>query len=776
MSDIHQNYSHYVRYRITADGVKSRVMSAAPGNWDDDEVALMRHREYEGIFIEFSNSLEFYDEDRDYILNNFQVYGPNLKIYLTKEITREAVLDGGGEDVKWVERYRGKMDYKTLNVKDNVLIIKLTSLDLTELIKSHKDDEIEIGNVDENGVSYSIDDVEISTLETDTIHIPGRVIAGVGEQNINFDVFKLDENGNKYQAGDVGDTGFRATKTKIIQQGPSNRFSNVFVEGEFQEANPTDARAVEAMFWTDDPEAEGEVVDISINYYIYSIFRPLTAASDGQVRLDLVRYKWNGTSYDEVEARRIWDGYLYPWNGSNTRWIYCDVSGVEQFDNITHEEGLMFRWRKQDGSWKADARHYSNYIKCESVSEYEPSTNLQFMFVHDVYERMMEILTGEKHRFFSRFFGRIGIKNKKGQEQYVQDGVYPDGSTGGGLIGLISGYWIRAFDPLSEKYKSPTFSLKWLFDSCRAVFNTGVGVEIKNNKEVLRVENLSYFYQPRVAIKLPRQPANIKRKVDSRRLFSGIEIGYSKGGEYENDVGLDEPNTETDYITPLRITEKKYTRRSEIRGDEYGMESLRRKPQSLSGDEDLNQDKHNWWLDLKRKPVEDDDFEQVHWSDRLSSIPTGINHPESFRSMIFTPLRMLLRHGLQLRAGLGSYINRKIKWVSSKTNSNLVMEFIGESPTIEKTDVLVSELDRARYTEWTIEFEHTVDEEMLDTIYGTTQAEVNGVLEDVPNYYFQVEFINEFGEAERGYIESMKPRGKGKWKLKKANERIINQT
>ena len=345
------------------------------------------------------------------------------------------------------------------------------------------------------------------------------------------------------------------------------------------------------------------------------------------------------------------------------------------------------------------------------------------------------------------------------------------------MIGIISGFWIRDFDPLSTKYKSLQISLKDLLSSCHDVFNTGMGIEVVDFKERLRVEEQKYFYREKTVIKLPLQIANEKRTVDKQLFFSATTLGYKKGGDYENEIGLDEPNTKTESITPVRKSKNKYIRTSAVRADEYGMELTRRKPQFLFPDEDTGEDEHNWFLDLVRDDeIVENQFRQAEWDDRLDEIPTGIHSPTTFRSMIFTPLRILFRHGWILRAGIEPYLSKFIKYISSVANSGLTMKFPNEPVYSENSDIQVSALERSRFLPEIVEFEHPVDEDLIDLIFGTTKTLVNGKDEYVPNFYFKFEWINEFEEIERGYLLDLKPKGKGKWKMQKANENLLKVT
>ena len=67
--------------------------------------------------------------------------------------------------------------------------------------------------------------------------------------------------------------------------------------------------------------------------------------------------------------------------------------------------------------------------------------------------------------------------------------------------------------------------------------------------------------------------------------------------------------------------------------------------------------------------------------------------------------------------------------------------------------------------EW-IEFEHEVDFRVIKQIEGRTTRR-DGV--KIDNFYGLVEFTNELGALEYGYIFSIQPSGNGKWKLLKAN-------
>jgi len=376
----------------------------------------------------------------------------------------------------------------------------------------------------------------------------------------------------------------------------------------------------------------------------------------------------------------------------------------------------------------------------------------------------MYILTSEKGRVFSKMFGRTEIGYAQTDEL-------------GGLIGMVSGFWIRQFTEDNPLYKSMTISLDKLLSSLQAVFNVGIGVHSYDNVEKLRVEDLRFFYQNDVSIKLG-QVGKVKRKTVKEDYFSGIETGYKLGGDYENELGLDEPNSKVSRTTPLNNTSKKYNAVSDVRSDETQMELLRRKPMTNAPKEDTTQDLHNWFLDLKKVvgvDVPSNYYTQNDWDDRLEQLPTGISYPENFRAFIFTPLRILLRHAWVFRTGMEQLItmSKKIKYASSKANVNLGMRFIGEvTPLTENQDLIIGDLDRSRILPEEISFTYPIDTDLLRKINGTTKKIYKGSLEEIPNYYFKFEWINENNEVERGYVTNIKPKS-DEFTMIKVNDNLI---
>ena len=266
-----------------------------------------------------------------------------------------------------------------------------------------------------------------------------------------------------------------------------------------------------------------------------------------------------------------------------------------------------------------------------------------------------------------------------------------------------------------------------------------------------------------------------------------MTFGYDKSGDYEDSMGLDEPNTKTEYVTPIRKSTKKYIKTSKIRADEYGMELARRKPQETYPDEDTRYDDNNWFLDLKRADglgyVQRENItDPTLDTNRLKEQASGIFSPETFRSSFFTPLRMLMRHAWVFRGGMELYLSKKIKYISKDKNSTLKTNATDDwnkglkQPYVENEDITVGNLERSRFLPEIVEFEHAVSDELMEWIQGTTELEYpqgSGMIENIPNVYFKFEYLNENGILERGYLLNLKPNKEGKWKMQLSNENIV---
>ena len=109
----------------------------------------------------------------------------------------------------------------------------------------------------------------------------------------------------------------------------------------------------------------------------------------------------------------------------------------------------------------------------------------------------------------------------------------------------------------------------------------------------------------------------------------------------------------------------------------------------------------------------------------------------------------------------------------AKANINLVTQMYNEPlRIIEKQPERTSSLERPRVLPEIIKFKHPSSPELRNLIFGTTAVEVEGVVENLPNWYFKFQWVNENEEVETGYLRSYKEKS-DEFEFIKANENII---
>lgn len=728
MADVKIGYSDYVRYYLKSE-YSASLKIQEPIGWDEDAFGLERHKDYHGIFYSFTNDLQFEGEEKDYIETAYKIGGINTDLRLTKY--ERLVVNG---EIKWKKRYTALADFNQKVIKDGKLTVKFNNLNLAELLKSHETDDFEIERKD------TIDGLILEPVEINKALIEGRGISISGEATFLPRAYS-----NQYSGSSSV-----SPMTQIISIGP-DRHEPVQMEGYDDLNDITADNMIYANAVFEDIDRE-----VTVNYEMN--FRILNCISWWTLNIALVEYDETTGNYFSVEHDEILIR-TYAVDGIAGMAGAFSASGTYK-KTLNYKQGLLIYFRFGGDNWDLNfANSPRSFYTLNETSFYEASPNLSFIFHHDLMQRLMYIITGKKDAFYSKYFGRT-------EKGYVQNGP-------GGLIGNISGFWLRAFDPISKRYKSLTTSIKDLIESDKAVFNIGVGIESNEFGERVRFEDLKYFYRNEVVVKFPLQVNNVVRKTDSSLFFSGLELGYELGGDYEDSNGLDECNTNVKWITPIRKSENKFVKKSKIRSDEYGSELTRRKPQSQFPDEDTNRDDNIWFLDLQE--TDGIGYRQRKWNEgRLEEEPKGIFDPNSWHGAFFTPQQMLFRHAWIFRGGMEPYLNKYIKYGSSGGNKNVEI-WIKDNPKKYKQsdDILTGDTERSRFLPELIECEHPIDDVLMDWILGTTEVMVEGQMEKVPNYYFKMQFINENGKTERGYLMSLKPEGKGKLIFQKANENII---
>jgi hypothetical protein len=740
MADIQTAFNNRVRYSLYNKDIGT-LSIVEPLGWDSDEKEYSRNETYHGIVSKFSNSLKFNSEAADAINYIKDVFGPNSEIKLTRE-ERHPITD------EWTLSYFGYLDLSTWEKSNGQVSLKFNSGGMEQLIKSRESEKIEIDRL------TSIDGKELSPLQTIEVEQDGRRIF----LDTSFEV-KANQNNTVLSNTTVGNTRGSTVSVPMTLVNKSH--------DESQSPIPNTLIDDNSALRTGNGEIGNMFFLISEKRRILKIkfkltFTPIITAFDN---VNFFNFYVRLATY-QLGATLIHKNNRFLFTANDFVFLHRNTFTIDFDETVIIESGESLAL-EFDQLYDGANGHSSHLdiniwnIECDmSVQEdsFFDKTITKAVLSHELGERLVAVITGQEGAFYSEYLGRTDIG-------YQNDGF-------AGLIACTHGMWIRGFDKLpipseipfvENNFKPLATSFKDFNVSFDAVFMMGLGIETIGQRERVRMEDLSYFYNRNVTIRLPNQAKNVKRIFSQNNCFSGIEIGYELGGQYEEAFGLDEYNAKSTFTTIISRIKNSYIRLSKYRADSYGIEFARRKQKSRFSTLDTPYDLNVFMLDLKRGIT---NFLMRKWHDDFEKEPTGVYSPETATNLRLTPFNNMLRHGWRISSGLIWYLNDYIRYGSSTQNSRLKTQFIGKPEYAENGDIQNSELLRARYLCDEIEFEHVCDFDIMQQVEGKSTF----FGREIPNFYGLVEFTNEDNEIETGFLMNLKPNGKGTWKLLKANK------
>lgn len=758
MGNINQGYFDRVRYILQHKILGSEII-AAPLGWNSDNKELARNKDYNGIFPSFSNSLKFNGGSYDYLKSIYDIYGVNEDVRLIRE-EKHPKTD------MWTRTYEGYLDFMTYIDEDSTISIKFNSGGLEAILKSRESELVEVNR------TTSLDGKAISELNTVNVEIDSRRIflqskweSDVVNNVVSLAVFSDDGNTRNQSVG---------FPLNLINQSHEEAHS-VIPQSEANKDNGTTGMMFLATF---DRDRELNIKGTNIS------FLPIINESDWQwayFKLSLVIYG-NGVDYNVKERITLFhantttgpgvDASLYDFQrkefgqfiniGQSYTINFNETVNVEAGDSIALEfliEADLENFAVNRARYYVDVTQISGVVNCDEDSFFNKTISKSILS-HELAERILEIYTGEKV-LKSNVLGRTDIG-------YSEDGK-------ASFIANTHGFWVRGFDelPISTEneinpFKPLTTSLKDFLSSYSAMYNLGLGIDRIGFKEHVVIEDLSYFYNLNTTIKLPNRVNKVKRSPAKEYFYSSLEFGYEKAAEYEEAFGLIEYNGISKFTTVFNRLKNVYSKISKYRADSYGIEFARRKQKLTHNTTDTKYDADIFVLHVKRG------FNNLlnlrKWQDDLQEIPTGTFSPETAYNLLLSPFNCLLRHGWILAAGLTKNISDFIRYSSSTANSQLKTKVKVElggngNEYLENGDIVASELKRARYTSEFVEFEHQINFEINQMINGFTTIQGK----KIPNIYGLIEYENENGDIEKGFLESLKL-NEGKFKVLKFNK------
>lgn len=710
MSKFNTAFHNHVDYYIKSKLGTTKITD--PVNWQNDFMEVIRGKDNAGVINRVSTNLEFIADGADLLTKIKDTFGTETEVRLEKWIMHPTLI-------KRIKSYDAMLDMSEYKYSKNKVTLKAQESDILSKINTYKGEDVELERTD------SLNGNTLPLLSTETVAIPGKEILLVSELGLNEDYQEY------VVTGFAGSILYQARAIPLRSISESDERISAVTNLEVPNNGGTYAPGTTGnMFYAYDT-TPGADIEKTIKIKINIDFDYTTDGTTHNVILHLVKYSGN-EAYNFSNATLL----AFSSDGKLTYNDEVEVSGITNGDSfalvafITSSDRMTLT--------------YNTASVVITENSWHPASTAKVVLPYERVERLLQIITGrtDSDLFYSECLGRTDLG-------YAQDGEYA-------YLASSTGFWARGFDekPFTTNWED---TIKTLF----AVKGLAFGVENRGDAEVVVLEPIEYFYQKGEVFDFPTQVKDVERTIANDFQYSSIEVGYNKGGaDYEEAMGLDEPNGKHTYTTPFSSGNKKYSIISQDRGDMTGFEFARRMPKEYFPTEDTRYDEDNFILELKKV---DGALQQVLWEDLYAVEPSGIYSPQSAGNLGITPKRNLITHSWWLNGGLFKYGDQKIKFASSSGNSSLVTQKADDQPVTENGDVEIASLDTWRFqTEW-VEFVHHIDQDLADLLNGYTV--VNG--RSIPNIYFEWRFINENGKFEKCRIFKVDPNKEGKFKVLK---------
>jgi|GEM_PF-7054449 len=709
------------RYILSSRSQGVQPLFNDPIGWDEDTRSLVRDSNSFGILYDFATDLEFVKDGYDFILATERAEGAfEARVFVKRQVKINEV---------WTNDYLGEIDLLKKTQTRLGIKVNLFNGGLTQEIKAVLSDKFELETL-ESVKGDTLDALELESgvingrdLEVNSLLEQPNEVISIGQ---GFNIFKPEFYIPKINKTFSGDPSVQGVFSSPLNLFPNNQFL------------PNGLNATHPFLFRSKENANRNIkitIDCDIAF---------TNGFGDSASVRLYKYKYQDENNQFIFVPQPAGQLIF----LNYNRIVGESQTINQTFTIDQplevDETLVLVFTILGSStnpndlieWKVTQRNFKIEITQRSIF---PSTSFTGLTIKKAGERLSKIITG------SNVF----------KTDYFTNNEFKD-------VLITSGKKIRNFPDSVE------LSLKHLFESCASVFNCYYGVETINEQERLVLEPLDYFFRPDILLDLGRV-SDVIEKYNEKLIFNSLNVGYKKGGDYEENQGLDEYNTDSSFTHGFRNVDTKKDFLSDIRADTIGIELTRRKQFESFPTEDTQQDKDNFFIDCYKLSTNILGVEKFRYFNRrfgvdFSELPTGIFSPETAYNLRLSPINNLFRNSNYL-SYLTYFQSLKTRFVSAFRNSILVTKLIGGTARAENGDYVNNVFKAPLFEPIEITFKYKLSDDQLSLLSGTT----NGV----PNYYKLIRFEDDQQQINYGYLMSYEPKDEGTFTVLKAS---LNQS
>lgn len=728
-----------VKYKLINHDTNTSIwLEHDPINSDTSDKTLKREKTF-GMMTELSKSLVFVKDGADFM----------KQAYAFKDIEANVELQEYKYHPKTSHPYlhsTGTHDFSEYKANKTEVKVPFKSGGLNALLKSQLREKFEIERLE------SIKGDVIDEVEKKLVALTSRKIFLISQFNVK-------ESNNEVKSSVESNAGGTRGETVGI---PVQPFSKSHEQAQFviPNSNGSESKGISTMMFFLDADRQ-RALNLNLSVSFDAFVQQHENVQWARYKICLTTYQ-NGSNFDlkdrivlsdlsdnsEYPNQLFGDDYDYPLPQFTVPMSasYDGTIVLEQGESLALECFLKSdMYVDNNAGVRVYAQNIVSSLVIEEDSFFDDSQTEAVLF-KDIGEKLMQIITGDKNRYYSEYFTNGDFSK----------------------LALTLGFWIRKFyyeivieDDIETSKYAMELSLDNFLNTSNVLCNTGYSIEIMNGVETLIHENLEYFFQDAIAIDLPNQVTDLEYKSAKEFCNSSTLFGYKKGGEYDEAMGLDEYNVRSGFTLPITRVDTTYKKESDARGDAYAQEFARRKPKENYPTTDTAYDKDLHLLDLK------DGLglalEERVWQDDFEEAPKNVYSPETATNLRLTPSQIEKRHQWFYGNCLFKQQDEKVRYANGDGNKSLITKEIGGTARGEKDNLDISALAKPKFIPLWAEFEHPVDYYVNEQLNGKTN--VNG--RDIPNVYFKVQFIDDKGKKQRGYLFEQKKKAAdlGKFKL-----------
>jgi hypothetical protein len=615
-----------------------KQINYAPDGWKD-EITITRNAKYKGVFRSYStNELKFPKDGRDTLKNIYEALGIAADSTL-------AVYKWDVENFEFVEHFVGKFDFSTYKIDELFVSIQVVDNSFSERVKNREN-------------------VEVNLLVDKTIN--GMGLAAFSADNTNFAFPSL-----KITALCKWEGAYSYNMTKPVS---GSELWGLQLDLSYYEIDEAETQTHDTLDYFLRNAADDTDVSIFLhlrgrikltNYTAYTFKFIIYGASSGNI-----------TMYSITINPNVGAWYNFDFN------YQAPYSAISAGDNLR----LLLWIENPTGAPSGTCYLEINDTYMTMLYEISDLTAIQ-VTGYPYYEallRTIQKITNKSNCFYSDYFGRTDSEIIT----YGSDGQLGHLTKGALVRGLDDGLDINFAVKLED-----------LFQSLSVLFNLGLGIEDFSGENKVRIEELAYFFDDTVVLDLSARISEdeIGKEVLPKWHYSQIKTGFKKF-EYEIKSALFEFNCKQTYATAidsLSPLENTLDIIAKFRADTNGIIVSReshidivatdKKSEDVKGDDDL------FLIDTVRDPLLTSEF-RARTDEDFILLSGNISDTDRY-NYFYTPKRCMLRHGMNIRAGLEKNLNTYLSFQAVDKSVLLSTQLTAEaSPVVEGSDERVNDL------------------------------------------------------------------------------------